>query len=139
MDKERILSLLSNLDVYLKEFERYLPQNFKEYDNNIEKQRFCERTLQLSIEICIDVSNIILKELKLGLPSGEENVFEKLCKEKIISTKITNKLKDMKKFRNVLIHRYTDVINKLVYDHATKEKDDFLSFKKEILKFIKNK
>ena len=78
MDKERILTLLDIPDGYLKEMKERLPSAFSEYNQNIEKQRFCERTLQLQIEVCIDVAHLLVRELKLGLPDKEESVFETL-------------------------------------------------------------
>ena len=89
------------------------------------------------IEICIDVSQLLVKELKLGLPTEEDNLFDKLEQAKVISKLLSKKLKEIKKFRNVLIHKYTDIIDKLVYGHAAKEKTDFTEFKKEILSFLK--
>ena len=134
---KRIVYLLDQIEIYLRELERYMPKTFKAYDLNLEKKRFCERTLQLMIEICIDVSQLLVKDLKLGVPSEEENIFDKLEEAKIISSSLSKKLKDMKKFRNVLIHKYTDIVDKLVYEHATKQQTDFLQFKKEIISFLK--
>ena len=133
----RILYSLGQLDVYLRELENHLPKSFSQYEKNLEKKRFCERTLQLMIEICIDISQLLVKELKLGLPTEEESVFEKLEQSKVISPALKRKLIEMKKFRNVLIHKYTDIIDRLVYGHATKEKNDFINFKKEIIAYLK--
>ena len=66
------------------------------------------------IEICIDISQLLVKELKLGLPTEEESVFEKLEQSKVISPALKRKLIEMKKFRNVLIHKYTGIIDRLV-------------------------
>ena len=110
----RILYSLGQLDVYLKELEVHLPKSFSQYEKNLEKKRFCERTLQLMIEICIDISQLLVKELKLGLPTEEESVFEKLEQSKVISPALKRKLIEMKKFRNVLIHKYTGIIDRLV-------------------------
>ena len=123
--------------MYLRELENHLPKSFSQYEKNLEKKRFCERTLQLMIEICIDISQLLVKELKLGLPTEEESVFEKLEQSKVISPALKRKLIEMKKFRNVLIHKYTDIIDRLVYEHAAAEKKDFINFKKEIIAYLK--
>ena len=106
---------------------------------NIEKKRFCERTLQLAIEICLDVSQLLVKELKLGLPTKEENVFDKLKDAKIISSRMHSLLKGMKRFRNVLIHKYVEINDPIVYANATKHLKDFNDFGKKILRFMKKK
>ena len=137
VDKKRILSLLDSLGTYVQELEEHLPPSLSEYNKNIEKQRFCERTMQLLIEICIDTANILVKELKLGLPEEEETVFEKIKDKDIISEEMYEKLKEMKRFRNILTHRYRTIDNSIVYHHAAEERDDFTEFKKEILSFLK--
>lgn len=137
MDKKRLLSFLGSVDTYVQELEEHLPASLSEYKKNIEKQRFCERTLQLLIEVCIDAANFLVKELKLGLPEEEETVFEKIKDKGIISEEMYEKLKEMKKFRNVLIHRYKKIDNAMVYHHAAEERDDFSDFKKEIISFLK--
>src|SRR3989338_8776703 len=115
VDKNRILSLLDSLQVYVQELEEHLPSSLSEYNKSLEKQRFCERTLQLLIELCIDTAHLLVKELKLGLPEREETVFEKIKDKKIISEEMHEKLKEMKKFRNILIHRYKTIDNSIVY------------------------
>lgn len=137
MDKARILSLLSQMESYLNDLIRLTPRQFKEYENNLEKKRFCERTVQLAIETCLDVSQLLVKELKLGLPAEEESVFEMLFKHKIISKEVTLKLKAMKRFRNFLIHRYVEIDDQLVYQNITKNLNDFQKFKKEIVQYLK--
>lgn len=137
VDKKRLLSLLDSLETYVQELEAGLPSSLSEYNKSLEKQRFCERTLQLLIEVCVDTANLLVKELKLGLPEEEETVFEKIKDKEIISEEMYEKLKEMKKFRNILIHRYKTIDNSIVYHHAAEERSDFTEFKKEILSFLK--
>ena len=81
----------------------------------------------------------VWKELKLGLPDEEESVFEKLRDEDIVSEETFQKLRAMKKFRNVLIHRYKQINNSLVFRNAVDNKNDFIVFKNEVLSFLKKK
>ncbi len=137
MDKQRILSLLDQLDNYTKDLEKYVPKSFDVYSKSVEKRRFTERTLQLCVEVCIDVSAILVRELKLGLPTEEENIFNKLKDAKVISSKLCEALKALKRFRNVLIHKYPVIDDTIVYATAVKDRADFSKFRKEILGFIK--
>ncbi|MBI4845861.1 MAG: DUF86 domain-containing protein [Candidatus Omnitrophica bacterium] len=43
-------------------------------------------------------------------------------------------LKEMRGFRNILIHEYAAIDDELVYDAAKEKLTDFNKFKKEILK-----
>lgn len=136
IDKKRLLSILGQIDEYYDELKNILPDSFKGYQETHVK-RSCERITQLLVEVCIDITNLLIKELKLGLPDEEDNVFEKLAEDNIISEDMAEKLVQMKSFRNILIHRYGEIDNKLAYENISANNKDFLEFKKEILEFLK--
>ena len=68
LDKEKIFSKLDELDDYIEELEKIKPMDLDEYNGSIEKKRACERLLQISIETVLDICNIIVSNLKLGVP-----------------------------------------------------------------------
>ena len=138
LDHKRVLGKLDDLDAYLKELKEILPDSFKQYQS-IEKKRSCERLLQLCIECVLDVCRLFVSGLKLGLPSEENGVFEKLLKNKIISAKMSKTLQEMKGFRNVLIHEYAKVDDEIVYEMAASRLGDFIRFKNEIVKVLKKR
>lgn len=137
VDKKRILSKLDELDSYLHELEEISPKSYREYKASVEKKRACERLLHISIECVLDICSILASELKLGLPSTREDLFEKLESSHIISSKMMNTLKKMKSFRNIIVHRYGIVDDELVYKILKDYLGDFANFKKEILEFLK--
>jgi len=47
---------------------------------------------------------MLVKELRLGVP-GEEDLFDKLS-GRVLSAEMADRLREMKRFRNVLVHRY---------------------------------
>lgn len=136
MDEKRVLSKIDELDSYLTELDIIKPAELEEYQNSIEKKRAIERLLQVSIETVLDVCNIIISDLKLGLPSDEDDVFNKLSEKNIISKKMAITLSKMKSFRNILVHKYGKVDDEQVYEHLS-ELEDFKKFKEEILNFLK--
>ena len=137
MDKARILSKIRELDSYLDELDKILPEDYEEYSSNIEKKRACERLLQLSIEILIDTCYILGSSIKATLPSDEEDMISKLEKEKIISLSLKKLMMNMKGFRNILVHKYGAIDDEQVYEILTTKLEDFEKFKKEILNYLK--
>jgi uncharacterized protein YutE (UPF0331/DUF86 family) len=135
LDKNRILTKLNELDTYLSEIESIMPKSYEEYKNSIEKRRACERLLHILIESVIDVCSLIVKGLRPGLPAEEVDLFEKLEKKKIISREMKEKLKLMRGFTNILVHRYAEVDEELVFVHLQKI-NDFKEFRKEIASFL---
>ncbi len=136
VDENKILSKIDQINSYLEEIEEIKPVDIEEYINSIAKKRAIERLLQISIESVIDICYIIVSGLKLGVPSDEDILFEKLSEKKIISNKLANTLKEMKGLRNILVHKYAHVKDEKVFENL-ESLEDFNTFKNEILKFLK--
>jgi len=135
LDRERVLAKIDELDGYLRELDYIKPASFEEYQK-IEKRRSCERLLQLCIECIIDVCALIVADLRLGLPAEEDDLFEKLEQAGIISSSRKEILKRMKALRNILVHEYGRVDDRIVYEVLQNKLDDIGAFKREILQAI---
>ena len=135
LDRERILVKVGVLDGYLRELHAIAPASFGEY-TSIEKRRACERLPQVSIECVIDISSLLVTGLRLGLPADEDDLFEKLTQAGIISQPMRETLRRMKGFRNILVHEYGGVDDRLVYEVLRNRLDDFEMFKREILQAL---
>lgn len=103
-------------------------------DDNI--QAIVERRLQLAIQVCIDVANYLIAHLGLRAPEELENVFVVLGREGLISPELADRMVAMVRFRNILVHDYLDINQRLVHAHLTERLDDFEQFAQEILKQI---
>ena len=136
LDRERILAKIDTLDGYLRELHTIAPASFEEY-TTIEKRRACERLLQVSIECVIDICSLFVTGLRLGLPAVEEDLFEKLAQAGMISHLLRETLRRMKGFRNILVHDYGEVDDRIVYEVLQNRLDDFEVFKREILQILR--
>lgn len=132
LDRERILAKLDELEGYLSELRQVAPATFEAY-KSIEKRRSCERLLQLAIECTIDTSALVVTGLRLGLPAEENDLFEKLEDASIISASLGGALRSMRGMRNVLVHEYGRVDDRLIFDAISHRLGDFDTFKKAIL------
>ncbi|MDY6773744.1 MAG: DUF86 domain-containing protein [Candidatus Nanohaloarchaea archaeon] len=132
MDEERVLHKLDQLDRYLDELKEDMPGSFEEYRQ--EKRKY-ERLLHLCIETVIDVSALILREEGLGTPSDEDDVIDRLVDAEVFSSGFGETLKDMKGFRNVLVHRYGEIDDRKVYGHLD-SLDDFRRFRYAVAEYL---
>lgn len=139
--QQKIFSKLQKMDEYIE----YLQQLSKESKN---KKKFLsdfylfgatERYLQLSIQIIIDIVKIIVIEENLKKPDDNQELISVLFNKKIISSKLAKKLDGIVGFRNILVHEYTKIDKNIVYQYLHKNINDFVLFKKEILKYIYKK
>lgn len=138
MDKARILGKLDEIDRYLGELDGLIPETLDDYRESVAIKRASERLLHIAIEATIDTCAILVKELKLGVPKEEEDFFEKLSGN-VLTEETVGRLKEMKRFRNVLVHRYVDVDDAKVYEILETRLGDFEGFKKEVVAFLKKK
>jgi len=132
VDEERILSKLDQLDQYQKELKKDMPSSLQEYKE--ERWKY-ERLLHLSTETVIDISALILKEEGLGAPNDEESILDKLVEADIFNENLGNKLKNMKAFRNILVHRYGEINDEKVYEKL-EELEDFQEFRKSVIGYL---
>jgi uncharacterized protein YutE (UPF0331/DUF86 family) len=131
----RIFSKLDEMTGYVEELKEMLPDK-EEYLQHLIRRRACEKTIEVAIESLIDVSAMIVSAGKFGLPASEEGIFDILVGKMVISKEYGEKLKDMKGFRNVLIHRYPHVADDMVYYYLTNYLDDFYVFKSTIESYL---
>ena len=136
LDRERILIKADRLDGYLRELADIAPRTFAEYQG-VEKKRACERLLQLSVEVVIDICSVLVTNLRLGLPAEEEDLIHKLTEGRVLSPEMGARIREMKGFRNVLVHEYAQIDDRLVYQALTERVKDFVAFKQEVLAYLK--
>ncbi len=136
MDRERVLAKIDELDSYRREMEGILPEKFEDYAASITTKRACERLIHIMIETVIDISILLVKEMKLGLPGEEEDIFGKLHKKGVLTAGMVEKLKGMNGFRNILVHRYHEIDDELVFSFLKTNMRDFVQFKKQVLKLL---
>jgi uncharacterized protein YutE (UPF0331/DUF86 family) len=84
----------------------------------------------------LDICKIINTDLNLGLPKKDVDIIENLVKNKIISREVGEKIKEMKGFRNILVHRYGEIEDEIAYEEIKNVLKDFEEFEKEIEKFL---
>lgn len=135
VDRERILAKVDELDGYLNELRQVLPESFEAYQR-IEKRRSCERLLQIAIECTIDICALVVTGLRLGLPAEESDLFDKLEKAGVVSASVRASLRQMRGMRNILVHEYGRVDDRIVYEVVSGKLDDFETFKREILRTV---
>jgi uncharacterized protein YutE (UPF0331/DUF86 family) len=137
LDRERILARLDQLDSYLGELRQVLPDDFALY-RRVERKRACERLLQLSVEAALDICHLLVTGLRLGIPAEEVDLLDKLEKAHVLSPRVVGILKEMRGFRNILVHEYTRIDDKIVYQIAKTRLSDFDVLKHEVVNFLKS-
>ncbi len=134
--QKRILLKLEEMKQYVEELEMMLPKSVEEYQENLVVKRACERTIEAAIESLIKLSAMIISAEQMGLPQNEETIFDLLKQQHVINNNLSAKLKKMKGFRNLLIHRYENIKDHLVYEFISNQLNDFYEFEKTIKSYL---
>lgn len=130
-DRVRILTKVDEMIKYVEELQNMLPGQ-EDYLHDLIRRRACEKTIEVAIESLIDVCAMIVSAQQFGLPETEENILDMLIEKKVLSRKLGEKLKDMKGFRNILIHRYGNVDDEIVYLNLSSHMNDFYEFENAV-------
>ena len=89
--------------------------------------------LQVSIECCLDVANHIIASERLRAPNDYADSFTVLEEKGIFHQQLGQRLRQMAKFRNRLVHLYGDIDDKYVYKFLKTDVEDIRKFRKIII------
>lgn len=119
------ISVIKNSIKRIKETTNFNPDTL---DNDFDKQDIFVLNLQRAIQATFDISNIIIKENNLDLPTNYKNTFEILSKYKYIDAPIKEKMIKMAGFRNIAVHNYESLnldILKSILSHNVSDIQEF--------------
>ena len=89
--------------------------------------------LQVSIECCLDVANHIIASERLRAPNDYADSFTVLEEKGIFHQQLGQRLRQMAKFRNRLVHLYREIDDKFVYEFLKTDVEDIRKFRKIII------
>ncbi|MGY0374631.1 type VII toxin-antitoxin system HepT family RNase toxin [Clostridium sp. JNZ J1-5] len=95
-----------------------------------------ERGIQISIECIIDICNIIISTLDIEKPDTYREGILVLGENNILPQKFSKNIANMVSFRNILVHDYTRVDEKIMIDILHNHLDDFGKFMNYINKWL---
>ena len=87
-----------------------------------------ERDFQVAIQAALDIGSSILAEQQVGPPQRYGDIFPALAEIGVLPEDFAERLTNMARFRNVLVHLYVEVDTGLVYRYLQENLDDFVSF-----------
>lgn len=129
VERDVILRKLALLEEYLRDLEEVKTDyNLEDFMANKVIRRYTERTLQIAIEACLDIANHIISYQGLREPLDNKDSFQVLFEEEIIPKELTERLKKMAQFRNVVVHDYIRVNPEIVFAIVQKNLSDIAAF-----------
>ncbi len=137
VDKTLVMRKLSEMEEYLYQIREFTSIKKEDYSRDWKVQRIIERTLQMMIELAVDISAHLISDKRLRVPTGYADTFRVLFEGGLIERDLYEVLVQMAKFRNIVVHHYDQVDGTIVVDILEKHLDDFLLFRDAVLKIIR--
>lgn len=136
VDKRLIGRKLAQIDTYLKQIREYSKISLVQYKKEWKLQRVVERTLQILIEVCLDIANHIISDKGMRLPTGYADTFKVLAENKVINKNLFKTLEMMAKFRNVVVHQYETIDPTIVVSILHRNLGDLERYKKVVIQYL---
>ena len=119
------------LDKYILKLEGNLSDvTYEAFKDDWALQRVAERSLQVMIEIVIDVSERIIALRDAGPAATASEAIEKLQILGVI--KSADYYINMIKFRNFIVHQYEEIEPEILFNFSKNKLQDFRKFRDEI-------
>ncbi|MBU4056128.1 MAG: DUF86 domain-containing protein [Proteobacteria bacterium] len=139
MRTEIIRTKIAEIQESLELIRENLPDSFE----NFAPLGLLKDGMYKRIEFCIqnvfDICAIINTDLRFGIPRSDDDIHGILLRNGVIDDEMMAKLKGMKGFRNIIVHRYAGIDDRLSYEFFSEKFVDFEEFIGKIAEFINSK
>ena len=136
IDEKSIKEKLIKLEQVIKLLEKYKKVSKDNFLVDFTINSAAQHNLILGIEIIVDIGHHILTEVYQAHPKEYKEIIEMLGEYEIVPKKFAKKNVKMASFRNLIIHQYTKLNMKEVYQNLQKAPDIFRKFAKYYLEFL---
>lgn len=128
--------LFTDFNEALGKLKRLAEHSQREFLEHYEKIDSAKYNFIVTIESLIDICNRIIAKQKLGSPEDYADVVRLMKGKGVIEETLAQRLIQMVKFRNMLVHVYWKIENDKVYQYLTENLEDFESFKRAIRAYL---
>ena len=100
-----------------------------------------ERFFHLAIESCLNIGNRLIALYQFSMPVQAPDTYADIFKEMnrlgVVDSSFLQRLLQMAKFRNRLVHLYWKIDQDTIYDFLQNNLDDFKLFQQKVVDFLK--
>jgi len=139
LDKERLEKYLDQIASETIDLEKIISQKSKKDDDILQDPHIIKSlkysTIVIAEAIASALQHILAKKYNIVI-DGYMAVFRESKEHKVISTELLTRLQPFFRFRNMLVHQYWRVDNKVFVENLRNGLNDFRIFVNETRKFI---
>ena len=128
IDKEMINDKLVLIQKMLADLSPYKHYHFLQYQQDKNAKYKVERIMHLLVECASDIVNHVLADRGLPPAASYADTFLQAGDQGLLDQVLADKLKASSKMRNRLVHMYSDIDDKIVFDAIKYFLQDFSAF-----------
>ena len=137
---ERIKEHLKRLNMYHQRLRNAQDASYEVFVSDDVLLSSSERYLHLAIESCINVGNRLLSlyqfQKPVRSPETYADIFRELRLLGVVDAAFRDRLIQMAKFRNRLVHLYWELESEQVYRFIQEDLGDFRGFQDDVVNFL---
>ncbi|TFG20086.1 MAG: DUF86 domain-containing protein [Promethearchaeota archaeon] len=137
IDETVINARIYKIQEYLKILKELKLERRENFLTDYRIHGLAERYLHLTIECVLDIGNHLISRLEYEKPETYQEILLILGKNSIIPKEFAKKIAKMAGFRNILIHNYLEINERLVFEYLQNNLSDFEDFNKYIIEYLK--
>ena len=146
VDREKIESLIRHLRRYTTYLQEITQQGEEEFLRDPKSTGSARYYLQVSIETyrvlvpggraCINIANHIIATENLRAPKDYKDSFQVLNEADILPDTFTRAMQELAGLRNLIVHIYWEIDDRMIYEGIQFELSDFEGFVEYILQYL---
>jgi len=109
VNPEVVLEKLRHIRAALQRIADKSPKTREELFGNPDTQDVVLRNMQNALQGCLDIASHIVSDEGWGQPTRSADFFVMLGEHKVLQTDLAKTLERLIKFRNILVHEYTNL------------------------------
>ena len=133
VDRDKLENLLRHLHTYTGYLQEIVAQEETAFLSSPALVGSARYYLQVSIETCINIANHIIATERLRAPKDYKDVFKVLGEADILPEAVVDTMQALAGLRNLLVHLYWEVDDRMIYKSIRAELRDFDTFTQYIL------
>jgi len=126
VDQDLILKKLAFIETCVQDLRSN--SNPQLISSDVREERFIVHTLQLAIQSALDIASHIVSDNRYGEPNTNRELFDLLERNQWLPNDLTEKMRNMAGFRNIVVHGYENLDLTIVQDIVENRLDDLLNF-----------
>jgi uncharacterized protein YutE (UPF0331/DUF86 family)/predicted nucleotidyltransferase len=138
IDEDKVAEQIRLLKNDLRKLKEKSRLSRSEYLADEDAQAVVERRFQTATEACVNIGNHLIAALDLKLAEDYASVFLSLAEGGVISRELAEKMADMARFRNLLVHIYWRIDHEKIHKEMDKRIEVLEAFSEEVERFLRS-